>query len=263
MNASMPPHENSVPTLGLPGFTYADLYEPHALARLDGAFRDSLAATDAALAARFEAFRASAGAELGPEDLSALLTETAPHLGRFLARLFRIEDAWQAQHARIRDEDDTVLGFRNSFVAPLAKRYKDADWRAYDGNALAAAVHVLREAARAGASQPDDEEYLTARAALFLDGPMFRPAAFRCAARRSQALVVAGQRQTVLEARAFQRAAPSSAATRITRPSRQRLGEFRALRRPTSIISFAIEREHAGYTSWAATVPIAAGATAR
>ena len=121
MNAPerIPAGGTSTLTLGIAGFTYADLYEPQALARLCAAFDADLAMRDGALAERFAAYRACRGEGMTPEDISAVLTDTAPHLGQFIARLFRIEDAWQAQQQMIRDEDGTILGFRNAFIAPL------------------------------------------------------------------------------------------------------------------------------------------------
>jgi len=155
-------------TLGIPGFTYPDLYEPQALARLTATFDAFLNERDASVGARLAAYRTSQGEGMTPEERSFVLTDAAPHLGAFLARLFRIEAAWDAQGSMIRDEDQTVLGFRNSFVEPLAKKYKGVDVAAFDRAALQAAVLALRDAARDGARLVHDDEYLTARAAGLL-----------------------------------------------------------------------------------------------
>ncbi|MCB1747394.1 MAG: FAD-dependent oxidoreductase, partial [Gammaproteobacteria bacterium] len=154
--------------LGLPGFTYADLYEPSALARLAAVFDGELERADADLAARFRAYQACGGEGMTPEAISAVLTDTAPRLGQFVARLFRVEAAWAAQRARIVDEDQVIFGFRNDFVAPLAKRFKGVDTASFDRDALHRQVAALRSAAMAGSRLPEDEEYLTARAAALL-----------------------------------------------------------------------------------------------
>jgi hypothetical protein len=52
--------------LGRPGYTFADLFVPARLAELDTAFRMELAAADAPLAARFEAYRG--GGSAGPVE---------------------------------------------------------------------------------------------------------------------------------------------------------------------------------------------------
>ena len=173
-------------TLGVPGFTYPDLYEPRALARLTAAFDAFLAARDSAVAERLLAYRASRGVGMSPEEQSAVLVDGAPHLGAFIARLFRIESAWGEQQAMIQDEDRTVIGFRNGFVETLAKRYKGVDSKTFDRDALQRAVATLRSAARAGARLPDDEEYLTARACALL-GATATDAGFLAALRRGHA----------------------------------------------------------------------------
>src|SRR5262249_50051362 len=127
-----PTSDSTTLTLGIAGFTYPDLYEPLALARLTQTFDDWFSERDHALARRLLEYRASRGEGMTPEDSSAVLTDSAPHLGAFVARLFRIEEAWSEQQAMIVDEDKTVLGFRNNFVEPLAKRYKGQNVADFD-----------------------------------------------------------------------------------------------------------------------------------
>ena len=172
--------------LGIPGFTYADLYEPHALARLSAAFDNYLADADPALAARFVDYQGCRGSGMAAADISMVLTEAAPWLGRFISRLFCVEDACEAQRERIRDEDETVIGFRNDFVAPLAKRWKPEEAEAFDRDTLRVEVAALQEAAAHGA-RLDDAEYLTARAAALVSGKRSVPAQFHSALRAAHA----------------------------------------------------------------------------
>ena len=151
--------------LGLSGFTYADLYDPRALARLTTIFGDYLAEADSELALQFGRYHECQGDGMQPEDISSVLTDAAPWLGRFLAMLFRIEDAWNAERDLMRDEDTTIFGFRNEFIAPLAKRFKGVDVSTFDRAAILAMVGALRDIAQADARLPDDLEYVTARAA--------------------------------------------------------------------------------------------------
>ena len=76
------------------GFRYGDLFEPERLAALDAAFRADLNGLDAALAQRFESYRA--GAPLSPPEESELLIAVARVLARFVARLFDIGQVHQA-----------------------------------------------------------------------------------------------------------------------------------------------------------------------
>jgi NADPH-dependent glutamate synthase beta subunit-like oxidoreductase/NAD(P)H-flavin reductase len=80
------------PTLGIPGFTWADLFAPEKLAELHQIFRQELAAAAPEAAARFEAYAACAGEGMAPEAISDVLVETAPHVGAFVARLFGVEE---------------------------------------------------------------------------------------------------------------------------------------------------------------------------
>jgi len=85
------------------GLTYRDLFDPSALARLDRTFRDMLHKADAALSARFEAYRATPASLTGPAE-SQLLVEVARHVERFVARLFHVEAALAGYHSAAEDE---------------------------------------------------------------------------------------------------------------------------------------------------------------
>src|SRR5450755_3391732 len=103
-------------TLGIEGFRYGDLYEPARLAELDARFRATLAAEDADLAKRFDAYRA--GETLTPPMESELLVAAARPLGRFVARLFRVEKENQTLLDRAARED--VIFRMKTFIARRA-----------------------------------------------------------------------------------------------------------------------------------------------
>ena len=168
--------------LGLPDFAYADLYDPAALARLYGVFTSHLAAAAPGVAERYQAYAACQGTGMSPEDISAVLVDTAPHLGAFVAKLFKVEAAWGADRSDLLDEDQIIFKFRTEFVGSLAKRFKGKDLAGEDFTALSAVVATLRAAALDGAAKPDDEEYLLARAGLMSAGLMPATPAFSAAA---------------------------------------------------------------------------------
>src|SRR5438552_2579876 len=86
---------SAAPRLSLAfGFRFEDLYSVAGLARLDGEFVRALAAADAALAERFAAARHDPAA-LAYREEAELLIAAAPHLDRFVARLFAIEEEWE------------------------------------------------------------------------------------------------------------------------------------------------------------------------
>ncbi len=157
-------------TLGIAGYAYADLYDPAALATLYAEFTSGLASSDPALGARYADYCANQGEGMTPEALSEVLTDTAPYVGRFVAKLFNIEQPWEAQRAAIRDEDDTVLKFRNAFVATLAKRFKGAPVDAARFGELTQVVRKLVVACDGTVGRAGDKEYALASAGLMASG---------------------------------------------------------------------------------------------
>ncbi|HEV3032004.1 MAG TPA: FAD-dependent oxidoreductase [Polyangia bacterium] len=108
--------------LAIDEFRYGDLYEPGKLAELDKRFRAELAAADAELAKKFEAYRA--GEMLTPPQESELLIAVARPLGTFVARLFRVEKEHQALVDRAARED--VIFRMKTFIARRAiKKYPE------------------------------------------------------------------------------------------------------------------------------------------
>jgi NADPH-dependent glutamate synthase beta subunit-like oxidoreductase/NAD(P)H-flavin reductase len=99
--------------LGVPGFRYADLNRVRRLEALDRAFFESLRGEDAGLASNFETWRAGSGLEKLAE--SKLLMEVAPHVGRFVARLFHVEAEHEALCARVR-ADQVLFKWKRTFV---------------------------------------------------------------------------------------------------------------------------------------------------
>ena len=124
------------------GFSFEDLYDPAALARLDGEFARWLAAADAPLHERFAAARA-APASLAYKEEAELLIAVAPHLDRFVAKLFDIEEEWLdlvEGHHRLAP----LFRAKRKFVQRKAMLKHKADAAAqFDGPALEAQVATL------------------------------------------------------------------------------------------------------------------------
>ena len=78
-------------TLGIPGFSFEDLYRPRGLRRLAERFDEQLAADEPELFKAFEAYRKSGGESLtGPAE-SELLIRVSRHVSAFITRLFGLE----------------------------------------------------------------------------------------------------------------------------------------------------------------------------
>jgi NADPH-dependent glutamate synthase beta subunit-like oxidoreductase/NAD(P)H-flavin reductase len=101
--------------LGLPGFTYADLYRPERLRDLHGVFLREVGGDDADLLRRWNEYRADPGATRPAPEVSLLYVRMAPYLSRFLARLFGIE-AQVRGLAAATAEEDVLFRFKADFV---------------------------------------------------------------------------------------------------------------------------------------------------
>ena len=164
-------HDPDDLVLGEEGFAYADLFAPERLAELTARFEAYFLAADPAAHARFAAYRACGGEGMKPEAISDALLAGAPHLSRFVARLFRVER--EAETQRVAAKSRQVLW---DFKKDVAKKrlFKASAGTAWRG-APADAAHVARRSLAAlGAplslldSGSPEEEIEIARAALAL-----------------------------------------------------------------------------------------------
>jgi NADPH-dependent glutamate synthase beta subunit-like oxidoreductase/NAD(P)H-flavin reductase len=121
--------------LGIPGYTFADLHQPERLASLHERFCEQVRADDASLWARWEAYRDAPDAPRPATEVSALLTSMAPHVSRFVARLFDVEQA-QRDLAHATRAEDALFRFKIDFVRrralPLVKGHVSPAPRADD-----------------------------------------------------------------------------------------------------------------------------------
>ena len=110
--------------LGIEGFTYADLHQPARLRDLHTEFSRQTAALDPALWAEWESYGRDPEALRPATAVSDLIVRMAPHVSRFLVRLFTLNGA--AEHLRAETHDlDVLFRFKVDFVrkrsVPLVK----------------------------------------------------------------------------------------------------------------------------------------------
>src|SRR6185436_7398567 len=74
--------------LGVSGYTFADLHDAERLASLYDRFCEEVQAADPAFWQRWDAFRKDPDAPRPPLELSSLIVSMAPHVSRFIGRLF-------------------------------------------------------------------------------------------------------------------------------------------------------------------------------
>ena len=101
--------------LGVSGYTFADLHEPERLASLYERFCEEAAAADPALWREWDDYRRAPDAPRPPVALSNLLIAMAPHVARFVKRLFDVDAAAAAIAGATRAQDD-LFRFKVDFV---------------------------------------------------------------------------------------------------------------------------------------------------
>jgi len=154
--------------LGVAGFHYSDLYQPERLAQLTAAFYAELLAEDATLHAALAAYTGARGANLrGTRAESELLIAAAPHLSRFVARLFNVE-AERAAHAEGIRAQDAVFGFKTFISRRALKRVLPEKALTFDADAVQDALERLRRAVCPDAGDARDAELGVARTCMRL-----------------------------------------------------------------------------------------------
>ena len=157
-------------TLGVPGYTFGDLHDPGRLASLYERFCEEVEAADPGLWHQWDAYRSAPEVPRPPIALSNLLVSMAPHVSRFVARLFRVEPGVDALTSTTRDQDD-LFRFKVDFVRrrvlPLVKGAAHLA-ATPDDDAVVAALIGDMAAPRAGSPGGTDLELAVARAGCAL-----------------------------------------------------------------------------------------------
>ncbi len=165
--------------LGIPGFSFADLFEPARLGDLHAAFQAWFQEEAPDARAQFEAYRACGGMGMKPEAVSEALLAAAPHVSTFLGTLFAVDKELHQLRSDVRSRDP-LWRFKREFAK---KRVLGANagkaWAAL-GLDFAAAQKVSTLAIRAVVTDPkvDDElAYATGTMLLFEVDDVARKAA--------------------------------------------------------------------------------------
>jgi NADPH-dependent glutamate synthase beta subunit-like oxidoreductase/NAD(P)H-flavin reductase len=105
--------------LGVSGYTFADLHDPERLASLYERFCEEVQAADPVFWRDWDAYRKAPDAPRPPLALSNLLIGMAPHVSRFVARLFDV-DTPAAAIAESTRAQDALFRFKVDFVRKRA-----------------------------------------------------------------------------------------------------------------------------------------------
>ncbi len=163
--AALDPPRPLLPELFVPGITWADLHEARGLALLTESFDRVLKAEDKELFALYDAHRTGASRLTGPAE-SDLLVALAPHLSRFVGRLFGVQV--QEQQRALREgagRDAPLFRVKRDFIQRRVFKKGATDRPSgFELPALEAQVEpILTAAAQRRAQAAHDPELLLAQ----------------------------------------------------------------------------------------------------
>lgn len=149
-SAGEPDSERAAPAdfkLGLGDFHYSALYRPERLRQLTADFYAELRRADATLHADLMTYTGARGANLkGTRAESELLIAVAPHVSRFIARLFDVETE-RAAHMESITAQDAVFQFKTFITRRALKRVPPEQALTFDADGVHDALESFRRAA--------------------------------------------------------------------------------------------------------------------
>jgi NADPH-dependent glutamate synthase beta subunit-like oxidoreductase/NAD(P)H-flavin reductase len=154
-------------SLGIDGFSYHDLHNAPALARLHERFLKELKLAAPALAAEFDAHRAGTVKLTAPQE-SELLIRVAEHVSRFVGKLFGVDKELAALSVRL-TEDLKLFEFKREFVS--RKVFKKGATERPTADELPVLEERMRLLFKLGfgwSGTPQDEERAVAESVLTL-----------------------------------------------------------------------------------------------
>ncbi|HYO57446.1 FAD-dependent oxidoreductase [Archangium sp.] len=165
---ALPSNDGPALTLGIPGFSFEDLYRPRGLRRLAERFDTQLSADEPELFEAFDAYRKSGGKSVtGPAE-SELLIRVARHVSAFVTRLFGLE-AETDRLARGLKSELPLFDFKREFITRRVFKKGAADRPALtEYPSLDARMRLMLSLAFPEALASDDVERALAESLLTL-----------------------------------------------------------------------------------------------
>jgi NADPH-dependent glutamate synthase beta subunit-like oxidoreductase len=118
--------------LSIEGFTYPDLFNPLKLAELHERFLQELKSENPEIAGRFDQYRRCRGAGMAPKEISERITETAPYLSVFIARMFGVGNEEMAMKQKAKREQIIFRFKKEYFVRRALRKYSREDTGKFD-----------------------------------------------------------------------------------------------------------------------------------
>jgi NADPH-dependent glutamate synthase beta subunit-like oxidoreductase/NAD(P)H-flavin reductase len=142
--------------LGIDGFAYADLYLPERLRELAEVFYAEVERAEPEVHRSLMDYLSKRGAGYESKVESELLIAAAPHLSRFVARLFHIELEQERQIESVLDQEPVWI-FKTFIARRALKKFPPEAAAKLDAEVLNVALQALRHEAFAETLVDDDE----------------------------------------------------------------------------------------------------------
>ncbi len=142
--------------LGIEGFKYSDLYDAGKLREIAGKFYGELARNEPVLHQALMKYIDARGAGYEKKVESKILTDAAPHLSEFVARMFKVERE-RAELLRVINEQDPIWTYKFFVQRRAIKKFKAEDLVHFDEAEIALALNELKNTAFGDTLRHDDE----------------------------------------------------------------------------------------------------------
>jgi NADPH-dependent glutamate synthase beta subunit-like oxidoreductase/NAD(P)H-flavin reductase len=153
--------------LGVPGYSYSDLYDPLRLKNLFTDFNSSLEQTNPEIYAEYLAYHDCQGEGMSPEAISDVLVKTSPYVSNFICRLFQIDAEQKNQRETTQTEMETIFGFKK-LVGSSKKLFRKDNTDDWDFSQINQTVAILIETLFNGNANDSDKEFRLASVATTL-----------------------------------------------------------------------------------------------
>ena len=154
--------------LGVPGFSFADLFDPARLGELHELFQSWFEEHAPEARAQFEAYRGCRGVGMKPEAVSEALLAAAPHVSAFLGALFDVDTELFELRSQVRSRDP-LWRFKREFAKKRILRGDAGKGWAALGLTVGDAENVSNAAIAAVIARTDlDEELAFATGTMLL-----------------------------------------------------------------------------------------------
>ncbi|MEE9412606.1 MAG: pyridine nucleotide-disulfide oxidoreductase [Methylococcales bacterium] len=153
--------------LGIPGYSYNDLYDPLRLKDLFEDFNVSLKNANPEIFAEYQAYHQCKGKGMTPEAISDVLVKTSPFVSNFISRLFQIDDEQKIQRETTQTEMETIFSFKK-LVSSSKKLFRKDNPNEWDFAQINQTVTALVQTLFSGNVDESDKEFRLASVATIL-----------------------------------------------------------------------------------------------